>query len=112
VAERRANREVRESWFPRLRWVAVCPVLACGLTLGGLLMDRNAGLFELLELHSNLSQIEAEVQELERRSQETKARIERLRSDPFEIETVARERFGMLRPGERVLRLEDSAAAH
>jgi len=47
---------------------------------------------------------------LEEQRGERAARVERLRSDPFEIEIVARERLGMLRPGERVLRLEGDAA--
>ena len=38
-------------------------------------------------------------------------RAERLRSDPFEIETVARESLGMARPGEIVVRLPRSPGA-
>ena len=103
-------RRARPGRVRRLGWLGLCPVLAAVFTLGALALDRNDGLLPLLALRDDLGSIRAEVQELESLRAERKARVERLRSDPFEIETVARERHGMVRPGERVLRLENDAA--
>ena len=109
-ATERAARRGRGGFLAGLGWLAICPVLAGVFTLGSLLLDQNEGLIQLLDLHRELGEMREQVQELERLGGERTAKIERLRSDPFEIETVARERLGMLRPGERVLRLENDAA--
>jgi len=113
MAERRGDRPGRRS--PRGRrvrmgWLVLCPILACGFTIGSLALDRSDGLLPLLALRRELSQLRSDVAALEEQRGERAARVERLRSDPFEIEIVARERLGMLRPGERVLRLEGDAA--
>ena len=56
--------------------------------------------------------VKGEIQHVEQRlgvlwSERTELvkRAERLRTDPFEIESVARESLGMVRPGEIVVRL-------
>ena len=61
---------------------------------------------------SRVWQIKGEVESLERqiarlRAENTKlhAEVAQLRSDPAAIEKIARERLGLVRPGEQVLKL-------
>jgi cell division protein FtsB len=103
-------RRARPGRARRLGWLGLCPVLAAVFTVGALALDHDDGLLPLLALRDELGSIRAEVRELDQLRAERKAQVERLRSDPFEIEKAARERHGMVRPGERVLRLENDSA--
>jgi cell division protein FtsB len=86
------------------------PVLAL-LAAGAVLwLDGERGFGELLELQGRVASAEARVRELEREKIELRMRARGLRADPLEVETVARESLGMLRPGERVVRFATSPA--
>jgi cell division protein FtsB len=57
-------------------------------------------------------QIKGEVESLERQiaglrleNAQLQAEVAQLRSDPYAIEKIARERLGMVKPGDRVLKL-------
>ena len=85
------DRESEASGLPRRRvllWIG--PLAALAGAAFALLYDADNGLRAVFRVNAEL------------------ARAERLRSDPFEIESVARESFGMVRPGEIVVRLRSS----
>jgi cell division protein FtsB len=85
------------------------PVLALLAAAAVLFLDRERGLGELRDLAGRVANAETRVRELERERVELRMRARGLRADPFEVETVARESLGMLRPGERVVRFAPSA---
>lgn len=71
------------------------------------------GEYSLLELHRLERQRRAEEARLEELRQETdrlRARVDSLESDPATLERVARERYGLIRDGERLYRFADTAA--
>ncbi len=65
----------------------------------------DVGLWNLWRAQNRLKQIENEVARLETETQYLRIQIGELKTDPFAIEKVARERYGYLRPGDRVYRI-------
>lgn len=73
-------------------------------------------IFALRRLEQQRQREEAELRELHAEMARLRARVDSLRSDPATLERVARERYGMIRAGERLYRfapapdsLEDDA---
>ena len=77
---------------------------------GALFYDADNGLRAVFHLGFELDEADLRLDRLREERAELLLRAERLRSDPFEIETVARESLGMARPGEIVVRLPRSPA--
>ena len=101
---RRAQQKGRgvSAWAVRL-WLAPLLVLAAALVT--LALDTQTGLVPLVELWREAGRVEAEVRALETERDTLRARALALKTEPIEIEALARERLGMVRPGEVVLRL-------
>ena len=100
------DRESEASGLPRRRallWIGPLAALA-GAALA-LLYDADNGLRAVFRVKDELARAEVRLKKLSNERSELVARAERLRTDPFEIESVARESFGMVRPGEVVVRL-------
>ncbi len=76
-------------------------VVAAGATLA---LDRETGLMQLITLVREVEKAEADLEGLIGRRDELRDRARRLRQDPDEIEWVAREQLGMVRPDEVVVR--------
>ncbi len=72
--------------------------------------DADNGVRAVFHLEDELAAADVRLDRLRGERAELLLRAERLRSDPFEIETVARESLGMARPGEIVVRLPRSPA--
>lgn len=72
--------------------------------------DSENGLGAIFQLESELAAADLRLDALREERAELGLRAERLRSEPFEIEAVARESLGMARPGEIVVRLPAVAA--
>jgi len=75
-----------------------------------LFYDADNGLRAVFRLEAELEAADFRLDRLREERAELLLRAERLRSDPFEIETVARESLGMARPGEIVVRLPRTPA--
>ncbi len=75
-----------------------------------LFYDADNGLRAVFHLQGNLEAADVRLDRLREERAELLLRAERLRSDPIEIETVARESLGMARPGEVIVRLPRSPA--
>ncbi len=84
-------------------WIA--PALGVAAALTTLLLDRETGIVPLLGLGGEASRLELRVEALVAERARLRARVVALQSDPLEVEALARERLGMVRPGELVLRL-------
>jgi cell division protein FtsB len=89
-------------------WVG--PLAALLGAAGALFYDADNGLRAIFHLEGELGAADVRLDRLREERAELLLRAERLRSDPFEIETVARESLGMARPGEIVVRLPRSPA--
>lgn len=85
---------------PRAGWI-VAGLLAL-LAVAALLGEN--GLIRLWQLRQEVTTLHRQVQELEAENERLSRSIDRLRQDPAVIEKIARERLGLVKPGERVLR--------
>ncbi len=65
----------------------------------------DAGLWNIWTAQKQLNNLHAQIRELESDNKYLSGEIEKLENDPFTIERVAREKYGYLRPGERVYRI-------
>ena len=75
------------------------------LLIGAVFIAGDVGLWNLWTAQRRLKNIQQEIVELENENELLKTEIEMLVSDPFAIEKVARERYGYLRPGDKVYRI-------
>jgi cell division protein FtsB len=72
-----------------------------------LALDSTNGLGRLVSLRDHAGQLEGRISDLEDERRVLASRIHALRSDPLAVERLAREKLGMVRPGEIVLRLPE-----
>lgn len=103
------DRESEASGLPRRRvllWIG--PLAALAGAAAALLYDADNGLRAVFRVNAELASAELRLAKLSSERGALVARAERLRSDPFEIESVARESIGMVRPGEIVVRLRST----
>ncbi len=96
----------------RPRWAAalVGPSLALGVAAATLALDRDTGILPMLNLLDRVGNAEARVEALTLERGQLIQQVRGLRSDPYELEAAAREKLGMVRPGELVIRIEYSGA--
>lgn len=78
-------------------------LFAAGMVLISLLGDQ--GLIAYFRLRAEAHKLEGEVTRLEAQQQELAQRIHALNDDPAYIELLARQRLGLVRPGDVVLQL-------
>jgi cell division protein FtsB len=90
---------------PGLSGLWIAPALVVAAALAILLLDRETGIVPLASLRGEVSRIEARVEALAAERGRLRSRVVALQTDPLEVEALARERLGMVRPGEVVLRL-------
>jgi len=101
-ADRRRRRIVR---------IALAAVL--GVALYYALFGGEYSVFELRRLSRRVIEEQARLDSLRAEVDSLEARVDSLENDSATIERIARERYGMIRPGERLYRFveEDTAAA-
>jgi len=93
----------------RATWLAPATAL---VTAGAILvLDRDTGLPALLELTARVARAESSLAAARAERAGLVREVHLLRSDPFELEVVAREQLGMVRTGEIVLRWEAAEPA-
>jgi cell division protein FtsB len=73
------------------------------------LVAGERGLLTSLRMVDRRDRLERDIAAIDVRNAALRLEIERLRKDPLTIETLARERLGMGRPGELTYRFEDAA---
>ncbi len=92
-----------------MRWLTA--LLGPGLVLlmagATLAIDRERGILPMLDVAEQVRGARALVDELAQEREELIQHVRGLRSNPYEIEAVARVKLGMVRPGEVVIRFED-----
>jgi TolA-binding protein len=65
---------------------------------------------DLAALRKEVGQLKAQVSKLEEENARLRGDIQKLQTDPSSYETLARERFFLKKPGERVLYLPENPA--
>lgn len=93
---RRLHRLLRWSWVP---------------LLGSSLLFAENGVASIVVRTIRIVRLERQVAALERRNDRLRSEIDRRESDPFALEELARERYGMAYPGEKVYRIVDVTPA-
>lgn len=86
----------------QLAWTLIVLVW---LPMAALLVWGRGGLLDLSALRKEVGQLKAEVSKLEEENSHLRGEIQKLQTDPSAYETLARERFFLKKPGERVLYL-------
>ena len=81
--------------------------LACFLLLSLLALAGDRGFFEVYQFQRHLRHVESRIQALEAENERLRAQVTGLRSDPFQIEKLAREDLGLVRPDEIVFEIVD-----
>ena len=78
------------------------------LILGGILLIFNdMGIIKWYQLRQERHQIQTEIDRLILKEKNLTAELERLENDDEYIKKIARERFHMVKPGEKVFRVVD-----
>ncbi|MDD4856621.1 MAG: septum formation initiator family protein [Candidatus Krumholzibacteria bacterium] len=75
------------------------------ILIGFVFIAGDVGLLKLWGAQRELKNLNAKITELESRNALLSAEIGRLKNDPFTIEKVAREKYGYLKPGDKVYRI-------
>lgn len=78
---------------------AAVSVLALALVAYG-----SSGLLRVWQMKREVETLEREIVTLRAETEDLARSVDRLRGDPETIEKIAREEFGLVRPGERVLK--------
>ena len=94
---------------PRRSFLWIGPLAALAGAAFALLYDADNGLRAVFSVKAELERADARIAKLWSERVELVEQAERLRTDSFEIESVARESLGMVRPGEIVVRLRGDA---
>ena len=90
---------------PRRLWPQAMLFLACVLLVNALFGDH--GLTETLRARRAYKAATADLARLRAENDRLREQSQRLRDDPSTIESVARDRLGMARPGEIVVTIHD-----
>ena len=88
--------------LPRASWIFLA-VFAAGMALISLIGDQ--GLIAYRELRSEADRLRVDVVQMEARKIDLVRIIKSLHEDPDYIEQVARQKLGLVRPGELVLQI-------
>ncbi len=83
----------------KVAWISGAIIL---LILIQLFVFRDEGIYSLLRLKQEIKDMEAHISRLEVEKAELESDRDRLLNDPDYLERIARERFRMAKPGEKV----------
>jgi len=86
----------------QLAWTLIVLVW---LPMAALLVWGRGGILDLTALRKEVGQLKEEVSKLEQENARLRGEIQKLQTDPSSYEALARERFFLKKPGERVLYL-------
>ncbi|PIU44410.1 MAG: hypothetical protein COS95_09180 [Ignavibacteriales bacterium CG07_land_8_20_14_0_80_59_12] len=81
-------------------------VLTLGLLFLGFATFSSHGIIQRIRLEVQRRSIERSIKQAKAEQDSLKEELRRIQNDPKKIEKVARERYGMVREGERVYRVQ------
>lgn len=82
--------------------VVFAAAVGLSLILLGLAVFRHGGILDVLRVTERVSVMREEVAGLAAENERLRGEIRRLRGDPREVERIARDDLGLVRPGEKV----------
>jgi cell division protein FtsB len=96
----------------RIRWrpYVLAPVIGVGIAGALLAVDGRNGLAQFVGLRARTQHMETCLTELEVERSQLVRTVHRLRKDPLAVERLAREKLGLVQPGELVIRLGNGPA--
>lgn len=94
----------------KIRWLIVS-LFALGAVYFAL-FGGEYGYFDVRRIEKQRAEEQATLAELRAHNRQLKARADSLEKDPATLERVAREKYGLIKPGERLYRFIDSTAPH
>jgi cell division protein FtsB len=77
------------------------------LLLSLLAMVGERGFFEVYAFGRHMERVETRIQSLEEEIKRLRTQVVALRSDPYQVEKLAREDLGLARPGELIFEIVD-----
>jgi cell division protein FtsB len=82
-------------------------LLICGVTvvLGGYVMFGNRGILQRVRLQHQKAELEAKIRQAQEETKTLQSQSKALDGDKKAIEKVAREKYGMVREGEKVYKV-------
>jgi cell division protein FtsL len=80
--------------------------ILAGVFLSSYALFGNHGILTRIQLERQRSEMAAKLQQAEEETKKLQAQIKALESDQKTIEKIAREKYGMARPGETVYRVK------
>jgi len=83
----------------KIAWISAVIIL---LILFQLFVFRDEGIYSLLQLRQEIRDMQNHIARLEMEKAELESERDRLLNDPDYLERIARERFRMAKPGEKV----------
>lgn len=86
-------------------WIAL---FLCGLPFIYMLVYGDGGYLQLRRHREDLQELQLQNLRLREQQREFMDRIERLKSDPYEIERLARERYHFARPGDIIINVPEN----
>jgi cell division protein FtsB len=81
--------------------------IGCFLLLSLLALAGDRGFFEVYQFNRHLQHVEGRIQRLEVENERLRMQVIGLRSDPYQIEKLAREDLGLVRPDEIIFEIVD-----
>jgi cell division protein FtsB len=81
--------------------------VACFLLLSLLAMAGERGFLEVYQFSRHLKRVEGRMRVLEGENERLRRQVTGLRSDPYQVEKLAREDLGLVRPDEIILEIVD-----
>ena len=81
--------------------------IGCFLLLSLLAMAGERGFFEVYQFNRHLQHVESRIQALEVENERMRLQLTGLRSDPYQMEKLAREDLGLVRPDEIIFEIVD-----
>lgn len=91
LAQARAARK----W--RLIFLALLTILIAALSVGG-----NRSLVRIYQMNKTKAEVHREIERLKQGNQDLAREVQSLASDPGQVESIAREDLGLIKPGEVV----------
>jgi cell division protein FtsB len=88
------------------RLVFLTFLILCFIYLSISLIFGDMGLLKYVEMNRTKKNLETQVVEINRQNEDIKAQITLLKNDPFYKEKLAREEFGLAKPGEYIFQYD------
>ncbi len=99
TTNKRSSRKSGGLFENKVAWISGAIIL---LIIFQIFVMRDEGLYSLLQLKQEIRDMESHISRLEIEKAELESERDRLLNDPDYLERIARERFRMAKPGEKV----------